>query len=272
MLPPIKPMNWYYASGDQQVGPVTQTDFDQLVQSGTITASTLVWHEGLSGWQAYETLTTGGPAEPAAPVSGKPTVVCSICNQAFALDQTIRLDNGYVCAACKPVAMQRLREGVTSNSAELTRKEHLKHEASVKSVGLLYLLAAAFLLLGGILSAVSGQGEGILIGLLFLVLGAAQLWVGIGLRSLKPWARVPTAILSGIGLLGFPIGTLINGYILYLVLSAKGKTVFSPDYQRVIEQTPHIKYRTSIVVWILLGLLVLLIGGALVAVFVGARH
>lgn len=266
-------MNWYYASGEQQVGPLNQTDFDQLVQSGAITATTLVWHEGLSEWQTYAALAGGGLPEPAAaPATGKPAVVCSVCNQAFSLDQTIRLDNGYVCAGCKPIAMQRLREGVTSNSAELIRKENLKHEASIKSVGLLYFLAAAFLLLAGLMSAISGQGEGILIGLLLIVLGAAQLWVGIGLRSLKPWARIPTAILSGIGLIGFPLGTLINGYILYLVLSAKGKTVFSEDYQRVIEQTPHIKYRTSIVVWILLGLLLLLIGGALVAVFVGSRH
>jgi hypothetical protein len=47
-------------------------------------------------------------------------------------------------------------------------------------------------------------------------------------------------VLSGIGLLGFPIGTLINGYILYLFLSKKGRTVFAPEYQEVIEATPHV--------------------------------
>ena len=35
--------------------------------------------------------------------------------------------------------------------------------------------------------------------------------------------------------------------------------VFSDEYRAVIEQTPHIKYRTSIIVWIVLGLLLLLI-------------
>jgi hypothetical protein len=263
-------MNWYYAAGEQQVGPIEQTEFDRLVQSGTITAATLVWREGLSSWQAYGEVAAAVPPHP--PAVGTPAVICSVCNQGFPLDQTIRLDNGYVCAGCKPVALQRVREGVTSNSAELIRKEHIKHEASVKSVGLLYFLAAALMLLVGIFSAVSGQGEGILIGLILLVLGAAQVWVGIGLRGLKAWARIPTAILSGLGLLGFPIGTLINGYILYLVLSAKGKTVFSDEYQRVIEQTPHIKYRTSIVVWILLGLLLLLVGAGLVAAFFGSRR
>jgi hypothetical protein len=89
---------------------------------------------------------------------------------------------------------------------------------------------------------------------------------------LRKWARIPTGILSGLGLLGFPLGTLINGYILYLIFSQKGKTVFSEEYQAVIEQTPHIKYRTSILVWILLGLVLLVIGIAIsVAFFAGGR-
>src|SRR4030095_8127226 len=98
-----------------------------------------------------------------------------------------------------------------------------------------------------------------------------QLWVGTGLRRLRRWARIPTGILSGIGLLGFPIGTIINGYILYLIFSQKGKVVFSDEYRAVIEQTPHIKYRTSIVVWIVLGLLLLLIAAGIIAAVIGGH-
>ena len=76
-------------------------------------------------------------------------------------------------------------------------------------------------------------------------------------------------MLSAIGLLGFPIGTLINGYILYLFLSKKGRTIFAPAYQDVIAATPHVKYRTSIVIWIFLALLVGLILFAAVGAFVG---
>ena len=89
---------------------------------------------------------------------------------------------------------------------------------------------------------------------------------------MKKSARVPTGILSGIGLLGFPLGTIINGYILYLVFSQKGTTVFSDEYHAVIAQTPHIKYRTSIVVWILVGLVLLLIAIGIVAAVIGARR
>jgi hypothetical protein len=93
--------------------------------------------------------------------------------------------------------------------------------------------------------------------------------VGTGLRRLKRWARIPVGILSGIGLIGFPLGTIINAYILYLVFGKKGVTVFSDEYRLVIEQTPHIKYKTSIVVWIFLGLVLLLIVAGLVAAIVG---
>ena len=76
-------------------------------------------------------------------------------------------------------------------------------------------------------------------------------------------------VLSAIGLLGFPIGTLISAYFLYLLVSEKGKVVFSDEYKEVIRKTPHIRYKTSIVVWIFLGLLLLLIGLGLVGLLFG---
>jgi hypothetical protein len=94
------------------------------------------------------------------------------------------------------------------------------------------------------------------------VLGVGTLYAGWGVRALRAWGRILGGVLSAIGLLGFPIGTLINGYILYLFLSKKGRTIFSPGYQDVIGATPDIKYRTSVVVWIFL---VLLAGLVLVA-------
>jgi hypothetical protein len=105
--------------------------------------------------------------------------------------------------------------------------------------------------------------------LFLLTVGGLQLWVGLGLRKLRPWTRIAAGILSGIGLIAFPLGTLINGYILYLLFSKKGSTVFSADYQRVIADTPHIKYRTSILVWIVLGLLVLVVVGGIAAAVMG---
>ena len=274
-------MNWYYAVGAEHKGPVAEEEFRRLVQQGVITSQTLVWREGMANWQPH-----GGSA-PLPPISPGPTsdgVICAGCGRTFAAGEVVSLSGSPFCAACKPMALQRLREGATASSAvEETRREYLKHEASVKSIGLLYYLGGAALLLLGMSTLITAtrlgtrpsgsEAAGALVGsALFLILGLGQIWVGTGLRRLKRWARVPTGILSGLGLLGFPLGTLINGYILYLVFSRKGRMVFSDEYRAVIEQTPHIKYRTSIVVWILLGLVLFLIGVGLLSVLFFARR
>ena len=46
-------MSWYYTENNQQRGPVTETEFDNLVQGGKITPDTLVWCEGMAAWQPY---------------------------------------------------------------------------------------------------------------------------------------------------------------------------------------------------------------------------
>jgi hypothetical protein len=76
---------------------------------------------------------------------------------------------------------------------------------------------------------------------------------------------------SAIGLLGFPCGTIISGYLLYLLLSAKGEMVFSSAYKEVMQATPHIRYRTSIIVWIFLFLLIGVILLGVVGAIIGAR-
>jgi len=57
------------------------------------------------------------------------------------------------------------------------------------------------------------------------------------------------------------VGTLINGYILWLVLSKKGRFILSKDYAAIVAATPHVKYRTSpwILVWIVVGAILLMI-------------
>ena len=67
---------------------------------------------------------------------------------------------------------------------------------------------------------------------------------------------MPAIIISGIGLLAIPVGTLLHGYFLYLLLSQKGKTVFSDGYKQIIVETPCVKNKTSNALWIVLGILV----------------
>lgn len=272
-------MDWYYAHGGDRRGPVGDDELNRLVQQGIVTSQTLIWREGLTDWQPYGAGAGAVAASPPLLASAPAAMVtCAGCGRGFSGSEVISLDGNLYCATCKPLVVQRLREGETANSAaEAIRLEHLKHEASVKSIGLLYYLGGAALIVFFIIAAnfstvptsrLGGPLASFLAFILILV-GVGQIVVGTGLRRLRSWARIPTGILSGLGLLSFPIGTLINAYILYLVFSRKGKMVFSEEYRAVMEQTPHIKYRTSILVWILIGLVVLVIGFALVAMFVG---
>lgn len=178
-------------------------------------------------------------------------------------------------AAANPYAPPRAHvqdvSGADSEAEEI-RREHIKHETSVRAIGLLYYLSGGVMLvlsiamLGGSFSGTALQGLTVGLGVLYLGLGALMLVVARGVRKLAPWARIATIVLAAIGLLGFPVGTLFNAYILYLVLSKKGKRIFEDDYRDIIEATPHIKYRTSIIVWIVLGIVVLGLVGLIAAV------
>ncbi len=174
-------------------------------------------------------------------------------------------------------------QSLVGPDVEKIRREYLSHEASIQSVGFLYLLggglSAVYCIVGGVAllgvlaNGKIGSGEvGFVsfVALLFVAIAWFQLWVGIGLRRLKPEVKTPATVLAAIGLIGIPIGTLISAYILWLIHSAKGKVVLSYEYQEIIRQTPHIKYKTSIIVWILLGLLLLVLGLAVLAVIVGS--
>jgi uncharacterized RDD family membrane protein YckC len=111
-------MNWYYAEGGQQQGPATEEELRDLVEAGVVKGDTLVWHEGLADWQPYRRVKGEGrpvevaePQPAAAEMPPEDGVVCSQCNKIFARDEAVRFGDTWVCAGCKPVYVQRLKEG-----------------------------------------------------------------------------------------------------------------------------------------------------------------
>ena len=118
-------------------------------------------------------------------------------------------------------------------------------------------------MVGLFVSLLGGQATAMLAGgrlslAAMLVAGCLVAACGLGLRQLRPWARVVATLCSLVGLLGFPWATLLSAYFLFLLLSRKGSTVFSADYQTVIAHTPEMEGRTPRMV-ITLGLLVLIL-------------
>lgn len=107
-------MNWYYADHGQQKGPVDEFSLDQLVTAGVIHNDTLVWHEGMEGWEKHGAVrgATATPAFPAsAPADTFETRYCGECGRPFPANELVAIGPVSVCAICKPVYLQKLREG-----------------------------------------------------------------------------------------------------------------------------------------------------------------
>ena len=58
---------WYYAVEGASNGPVSQSEFDELVAAGAIRSDTLVWQEGMQDWLPY------GRADNASGQQAQPT-------------------------------------------------------------------------------------------------------------------------------------------------------------------------------------------------------
>ena len=254
---------WYYRNGDERLGPVDDTEFRRLLGQNVIRPETLVWREGMRDWQPRRAvITVTAPAG---------SILCTACGCLAPNAESFSLSGRTYCAGCKPQVLQRIHEGIglPLTHAEELRRAHISREASVKSIGLLYYLGGTALAFVGVIMVADylggyGRPAKFVWALFFLILGLLQFVAGFGIRRLLPWSRIPVGIVSGIGVLGFPIGTVINAYVLYLVFSPKGAMLFTPDYHAAIAQTPHIRYRTSVVVRVLLVVILFVIIGAII--------
>jgi hypothetical protein len=172
-----------------------------------------------------------------------------------------------------PIAPYATGSSGSQVEAERIRHDLGPHEANVRALGLIYLtfsilfgLAALGLLAATLMGQLTTPDAGPIPW--FGVAGVVALgcwlyyWIGSGLRALRPYPRVGAIVISGLGVLGFPLGTLIHGYFLYLLVSDKGKKVFSPEYQLVIAATPHLKFQSR---WMLGCFVILLVLGAIFA-------
>ena len=105
-------MTWFYVENGEQRGPVTEEELDALVKRGAINLQTLVWREGMENWISYQMARLGAAPPPGGAIPPLGQVLCSECGRAFPPDEVIRHGNHYVCAACKPVFLQKLQEGL----------------------------------------------------------------------------------------------------------------------------------------------------------------
>jgi len=112
-------MNIYYADGDRQVGPIGKAELQTLIKAKKVNSQTMVWQPGMHAWQElglFARRKTQGGSQSVQPAASNALIqqsVCSECGQAFAEDDMIRFEDAWVCATCKPIFVQKIKEGVT---------------------------------------------------------------------------------------------------------------------------------------------------------------
>jgi hypothetical protein len=131
-------MNWYYVEAGKQAGPVDDAGLEALAAAGRVTNETLVWREGMANWQAYGEVRPGGlkiSSGAAVDGIGEEEAVCAECGQMFPISETIKIGDARVCANCKPIFVQKMREGVTGRIASggnVTEEQILEREYRIE--------------------------------------------------------------------------------------------------------------------------------------------
>lgn len=104
---------WYYAELGQQKGPIAENEFKTLIESGVISATTLVWTDGMKEWQLAGTVEnlvtpTFAPAPPplgraAESTTGSPLNApgtCLLCGNGKHMSKAKPLYGHMVCRKC----------------------------------------------------------------------------------------------------------------------------------------------------------------------------
>jgi uncharacterized RDD family membrane protein YckC len=115
-------VQWYYARGNEQVGPLDDADFEIRVQTGEISDETLVWNETMKDWLPYGDVKYAAPARAAAPVTpvlmnehsglgGGDMIPCAECGTPTPSFDMVQYKGQYICPRCKPLYFQRVAEG-----------------------------------------------------------------------------------------------------------------------------------------------------------------
>lgn len=99
-------MEWYYAENNERRGPVSDAEFNELIRSGRISATTQVWRNGWADWAPL------GDRAPTATGETNGTAACVECRQTYPTTEMVQYEGSYVCPNCKPVFFQKVKEGI----------------------------------------------------------------------------------------------------------------------------------------------------------------
>lgn len=141
-------------------------------------------------------------------------------------------------------------------------RSHLNAEASIKSLGSILFVSGMIMGIGTLQELPYLSQRRFHEVVVTIVTPILLLWLGLKLRQLRQVAVIITGCFAVFGLTFYPVGTIFSLLILYFLFSKKGRSVVTPEYHRIIRATPHLRYRSSLITWILLAILIGLIAYA----------
>lgn len=170
-----------------------------------------------------------------------------------------------------PYAAPQSNTVVQYPSTEQERLLYINHEAYIRFIGGFWGLLGLLLMIVNLIFL--GNGSGLsgdsTIPIFFGLIGLLTLRLGLGIRKFNPWCRRIVILFSPLGVLagclslpGGIIDCITNGFVLWVLLSEKGRRIFKPDYKDVISGAPHVKAPTAIFVKLVLGLIFLIFARA----------
>lgn len=136
------------------------------------------------------------------------------------------------CAKCGAAVVRPAAPPVFDTPAPATSAVVIKRPLAVTILAVLQFIGAAFWLLA-VLGSVAGSSlsadaaPAIVIAPVFIGIGLAQLFCGLGLLRLKPYGRTLQLVFAWIGLIGIPIGTIISILILIYFFRPGVKLIFA---------------------------------------------
>ncbi len=168
-------MSWFYRDGDKEVGPLGKAEMQEAVRAGQITDDTLVRGERSSQWKTLRQMrdearvrsaggrqASGGAAEvgddPQRDSVAPAGVVCAECGQSFAEDDVINYKGHNICASCKPLFIQKLKEGARLPKAVVYAGFWIRFGAKLIDYFILSMINAVFSTVMGIVVGFTGSG------------------------------------------------------------------------------------------------------------------
>jgi len=229
-------MVWYYAKDGVRQGPVEEPEFDRLVGQGIVRSDTLVWCEGMPDWRSYSAVSsTKAPApipDPVTVIEPVPAAAaveveapmatasvpasnltasepearvtqllnCTQCQRPYPSEELVRFGAATICANCKEIYAQRLRE--------------TGHVAGARIYGGFWIRYLA-LIIDGIVQAIPVLA--IMIPMMFAATSSSSRITDIVAMSRGIW----------INLLSFCIGLLYESFFLVQYGATPGKMVLN---------------------------------------------